>query len=306
MKQTLILDSSQISLFHECPQKWEYESVEQLTQVGPSERDSLSMGTFGHKLMEIYYKAIALGKTTSQAYTETLNYEPSADSNLSSARIESVRSRFLLYTLKFIAGGRDIKPSCKEKYKVLIDEMTELPIDSIEKVPMVEMGFAYKLLDTPEYLFVLEGMIDLIGMLDSIPAFMDHKWQDRRKKLHKKSVQFKNYSMVTNSYIGIINYVRMAEKVDNDTFARDIISFTPQSIKYWKQEVTEIFIDCSKEIKRGYRTKRWGSCGGKFGYPCEFTDLCETFEPNLRQTKKEIGFKKKEKWEPWKLATQLS
>lgn len=303
MKKTLVVDSTQIVEFDDCPQKWEYSSVEQLTQIDES-RDSMLMGSYGHKLMEIYYRSIALGAGINEAYKNAKLYKLPDIIQLSKERQEAVEKRFFEYWIMRNHGinlGRDIKPACKEKYAVGINE-DGLPFDTTEKVPMVELGFSYKLLDTPEYLFVLEGMIDLLGSMDGINLFMDHKWQERRRSLYKKSVQFRNYALASNCQMGIINYVRMAEKIDQHTFERDIISFTAQELRHWKQELIEIFIKMVNSAADEKREQRWGSCSGKFGWACEFTNLCEEFNPDMKQRIKDFKYKKKDPWTPWELA----
>lgn len=273
--------------------------MEQLTRI-ENDRDSLSMGSYGHKLLETYYKGIALGSLQSEAYVKARDIS-SKNYNLTNERKAAVLERFQYYWMKY-SNSKDIEPLAQSKYAIKVNPSNGLPIDTIEKIPLVELGFSYRLLDTSEYLFVLEGMIDLIGLLDGMKVFMDHKWQDRRRSLYKKSIQFRNYSLVTKSFVGIVNYVRMAQKMDSSTFEREIISFSPGEIRQWKEELTEIFINICKSANSEEREQRWGSCSGKFGYPCEFTKLCEEFNPNIKENIKMGAYKKKELWQPWKLA----
>jgi len=304
-RQTLILDSTQLVTYDECPQKWEYGDVEQLVQISGDERDSMDMGSYGHKLLENYYRGIALGLKPDNAYREALKSPMPLGLKLSKDRQNAVLDKFQFYWLKYgagINGSQDIIPDRKRKYVIKTDTATNLPIDTYEYIPMVEMGFSHKLYESKEYLFVLEGMIDLIGTVDGMRVFMDHKWQERKRNLYKKSVQFKNYALVTKSCVGIINYVRMADKLSDDTFKRELISFSPQELRWWNQELIEKFISMAKNLQTLKMERRWGSCSGKFGYKCQFTDLCEQYNPDIREAMKHAGYKKKELWQPWKLA----
>ena len=55
-------------------------------------------------------------------------------------------------------------------------------------------GFSYELLNTREYLFVLEGKVDLI-FTDFGGGFMDHKTQFRARSLYKKSLKSRTSSI---------------------------------------------------------------------------------------------------------------
>jgi len=290
MKQTLILDSSQIDHFLQCPLMWEYGDVALLAPAGISERDSMDMGTFGHKLLELYYRGIAKGLTSEKAYKEASEIGTSmnpADIKLSQDRKKDVLLKFQWYWLTYGIKGHDLVPIMKN-----------------EK-PLVELGFSYPLLDTPEYLFVLEGLIDMLAFMDGMKVFVDHKFQERRRALYKKSIQFKNYAMVSNSNLGCINYVRVTDKMDATTFERSMMTFSPQFLRLWKEELIEVYIQIAKAVVHHKREQRWSSCGGKFGYACNFAPVCEEFHPTIKQAILDTKYIKVQKWEPWKSTESL-
>src|SRR5712692_881210 len=65
-KQVLVADSTQINSFLECERLWNYTHRERLAlrEVRPSY--SKQMGSYGHKLLEIYYRACANGCCSSE------------------------------------------------------------------------------------------------------------------------------------------------------------------------------------------------------------------------------------------------
>lgn len=286
-RQVLIVDSSQISTFMECPQRWEYEYVENITPRIDG-KDSMLMGSHGHKLLEIYYAMLGKGATQLEAVQECNHFKEVVKTKLSPERFKAVNLKFDLYVAMHSANQ---------------DFRVETRINEEGKqIPMVEIGFAHTVLDTPEYFFVLEGLIDALAIMDKMQIFVDHKWQDRMRRLYKKSVQFRNYSMVTGRLIGIVNYVRMADKYGPDTFKRDIISFSPMEVRHWKEELLEIFFMINRAVQEKKREQRWASCSGKFEYQCNYTKLCEEFNPQTKQMLKIAHYMPKTPWEPWKLA----
>lgn len=295
MRQTIIADASQVAEWFQCHEKRHLEYGECLEPASEFDKSDKPMdaGSFGHKLLEIYYR----GDCTQDAINNALAVEPPAALNLSTAMRDLVRNRFIHYYMTYCT--RDITPLTKKKYTIKIGE-SGLPIDKWVDEPLVEQGFSYELLNTREYLFIVEGKVDLIGLIaNSTMGFMDHKFQFREKQLYKKRVQFKTYAMATGLSMGIVNYIRLHKEVTSKTLQREIISFTPLEIKMWKQELTEVFVKMALEERTGVREKNRDSCEGKYGYECPYTKICE--EPSLVvvQGIKDTYFRRKEEWKPW-------
>lgn len=317
-RKTLILDSSQIESFLTCNQLWNLKYQENLT-LSTEVREDMAMGTYGHKLLEIYYTALALGKTVQQAVALAQSFHLEGDFPLSAEMREKVSARFNDYWMIYCAN--DIIPALGapipiirfREHKYLFNNQCEIcgdknfiegdcpnrPYTKMEPKPLVEQGFSYELLNTPEYLFVLEGRIDLIGTLSGQNCWLDHKFQGRKRDLYSKSIQFRNYSLVTDLSLGIINYIRMAKTIEKDTLTRHIVSFSSKDRREWKQELIEIFVTIVRDMELSEYTKNRSACPGKFGYPCEFTKICEETNPVTIQAIKSINYKEKEKWTPW-------
>jgi PD-(D/E)XK nuclease superfamily len=306
MKQTLILDSSQIDTYLTCPQLWRNSYKDSLTKTDLSDKEAIAMGTLGHKWLEFYYQGRALGKPIGDCVAaanaldpDTMDNEPNDNHKfpLNDEKRKIVKSRMQEYWMTY--SQNDYIPDYKLKYEIGISSTTGLPFDAYSKVPLIEQGFSYKLLETPEYLFILEGRIDFIGTYTSQQFFMDHKLQIREHKLYPKSIQFKNYALATGLNLGIINYIRLHKETSNKTFVREPIGFNPYEIKRWRSELINTYVEIANAVKHDEFDYRWSSCSGKFGYACEFAEVCE--EPNIGVANliKIQNFKKKKEWKPW-------
>jgi hypothetical protein len=214
---------------------------------------------------------------------------------LSADKKSSVAARFQTYWQTY--SHQDLTVSLGQPhYNIRFDNDND-PIESWEPEPLVEQGFSYELLNDRDYLFVLEGRIDLIGTISNQLIWMDHKFQGRRHDLYKKNIQFRNYSLATNLTMGIVNYIRLHKEVTKDTLQRDIVSFGPRERMLWREELIEIYKHIAAD--RAYARKNRGACAGRFGIPCEFTKICEESELVTIEAVKNTYYKKREEWKPW-------
>ena len=297
-RQILTLDSSQIEKFLDCDQEWDYAYREnlELTRVG-TPREDMQMGSFGHKILEIYYHNKALGVSPVDAMDEALalSPDPFGVSPTNAKKVITACNRHFTYY-----GGRDVTvlmgaPTRKANF----NEDGSFRGETWELNPLVEKGFSYPLLDTPDFLFILEGRIDLLCDQGGTQAFMDHKFQSRETKLYKKSIQFRNYGMVTGVKLGIINYIRYHKELGAETLQRSLISFGAFEHEWWKKELIRHYHKIAAAVKSGDFDKRWNSCKGKFGYPCQFTQLCNERNDAVRENIKSQYYSIKEAWKPW-------
>lgn len=285
---TVILDSTQINDFLTCPTLWRYSHHEQLIKVDQWPKDALIMGTYGHKLMEVYYQNMAAGKNLSDSMGLALAFDPYKEAALNEEEFalpletyELVRQRFMEYCFTYSQSDFTIKH----------------PGD-------VELGFSHLIYEDEKRRYILEGRIDLLCMLQGQNMFGDHKFQGRATNLYKKSIQFRNYALVTEHTLGIINYVRINKSVSKDTFQRDLISFSKQELAAWHEELICHFSSVESFIKEPSRETlplymNRASCSGRYGYPCEFISLCEEPLHEIRVAKKDTNFTKKDEWKPW-------
>lgn len=309
MRQTVIADSSQLSTIFECEQKHAYEYVESLTEINQQKPeltfqvpDKIAMGSLGHKYLEIYYKCLGTSKDAELAARTALDFDPDKEDKvdpefpLDPKNRKIVRDRFCDYLLKYSAGDYSVGTRYVTEIQVQDGWLKDVQVPE----SLVEQGFSYELYNTSEYLFVLEGRIDFIGHQRGESLWMDHKWQLRQRNLYGKSIQFRNYALVTGFPLGVINYVRLKDKVDATTLVRQPIAFNPGEMRAWKEELTEMYIHIAKRQRQAdYPQQNRSACPGKFGYECQFTSLCDLYDPRQRQSQKQLYFTKKKEWKPW-------
>lgn len=298
-RQILILDSSQISLFDECETKWKLSYGENLT-TSNDVREDMAMGTFGHHLLEIYYKDRSVGSQADMAAAHAVDWANKLDGfPLSAEKKATVLNRFQDYWMTYsrkdieVAMGKPVHRI--EQDKIFPDNI----IDVYDPNPLVEKGFSYELLNTPDYLFILEGRVDIIGTLSGTLAFMDHKFQGRSHELYQKSIQFRNYSLALDLSLGIINYIRLHKEITKDTLKREIISFPPWERKWWKTELIKIYLRIAERMRSKDFEMNFSACPGKYGFKCEFTKICEEHDLVTIDAIKNQNYKQKEVWTPW-------
>lgn len=307
-KTILVLDSSQLATFLECPEKWQLTNIECLTKSNTVD-DAMSAGTLMHKYLERYYQWKGLGYDALACQAYALQFNPDEKDELDhhqyplGAEIRAqLRQRFIEYCMVYANGDYEVATAAK--YHITVDSESGLPKDSVLNVPLVEQGFSYELLNTPEYLFVLEGRIDFIGSLKGNRLWMDHKLQFRQRSLYKKRIQFRNYSLALGYNLGIVNYIRMHKTCTKDTLAREPISFSTTENALWRAELTEIYVDVARQQKLGNPltsnlVKNRDACEGKYGYPCQYVSICEEYNEQTQIAIKNQNFVKRVKWSPW-------
>lgn len=319
-KFTLTLDSSQITTFLECPTMWEHSYKERLGLTVTPSSEAMNAGTYGHKLLEIYYAARLGGETLNQAMERAFAFDIDKyfcecghaqedhkrvdDLILEETQIIncckkcSIVNRCNSWKSKPYQLSQDQRYSVRERLREYF--YTYVNNDFLpNNQQALEVGFAEPILEDKDNLFVLEGRIDMIGTLQGLPAVIDHKFQQRAHALYKKSVQFKNYALVTRIPMVIVNYIRLTKGVSKDTLVRDIVTFNSIEMHAWKKELISIFFRVKTMIMLNKFDQNWSACGGKYGYNCIYTPLCEEFNSELVQIKKQQIYVKKELWSPW-------
>lgn len=302
-KFTLILDSSQIGNFLTCNEKWNLASRELIRIKRTKEfREAMMMGTYGHAILDSYYKAKAAGKNYSLALSEALRFDidqyycqcgllvsqhPCAECSnleivpfeLSKEKRKIVTDRIQLYAHHWNSLGMDFIPVNQES---------------------VEVGFSVKLFEDSERLFILEGRIDLIATLQGLNCIVDHKFQSKETDLYHNSIQFKNYCLAAHVPMLIINYIRFAAAAKQTTFVRSIVSRTSQDNQNWHGELIQIYNKIAHIIMNNQSfEKNWNSCGGQWGQVCEFAQLCECYDSDVRRTRKEQLYEPRVQFKPW-------
>jgi hypothetical protein len=295
-KRIVIADSTQIEAFCQCNRLWHFGHQLHLEPkpTGPTAEglvsNALMMGSYGHKLLEVYYKTLCVDSNQSHALDAALATPMSPDITLNQKEIALVQQRVREYMCVYV--NNDIKPLSPE---------------------YVEVGFSEPLYEDDECLYILEGRIDIIGQQQGLNLIVDHKFQMRMKYLYEKSIQFRNYAMVSRLNLLVINYVRLTQSVTPDTYKRRIANFSPGEHEWWKGKLIDIFQDMDIAIQCAAIAKEkgngpeweafsptWSTCSGKFGYPCYFTQLCEEFaNPEVVERKKNVLYQIRKDWKPW-------
>jgi hypothetical protein len=303
--QTLILDSSQISAWFECPQMWANRGLIAINKKDPAATnapsDAISMGNLGHKYLELYYTKLAETDDGALAAATALRFDPVLEDPKGELYPTTehmrgkVRQRFSEY-LMFYAD--DYKPAFRTKKGVAVRD--GLPVDTVVREPLIEKGFSYKLYESAEYLFVLEGRIDFIGTAkDGTYFWSDHKWQMREHTLYAKSIQFRNYALATGLNLAVINYIRLHDKIQTNTFVRQPLSFSSLEARYWKEELIVKYIEIAKQVREESFPRNRNSCSGSWGKPCMFTPLCEEYNLATRAAIQKRDFTARKEWRPW-------
>ena len=279
-KTTLVLDSTQISQFLTCPTMWKLHNLE-LLELNGFGKSAMDMGTYGHSLLEHYYKLVAGGIDETGARDAALKGPEPVD-KLSSIEIGTVRKTFMYYCERY--KGCDFQPSSPDS---------------------VEVGFSYKLFEDENRLYLLEGKMDghsfgpSVGMFDNQRMFIDHKFQLRAHQLYNKRIQFRNYALATNSLYGMINYIRFHKNPTEDTFVREVIPFSRQELELWREKLIRVYDRLAENVNKGMFPQNWASCEGYYGRPCQYTLICEQDIPMVQENVKQMRYHQIEKWRPW-------
>ena len=292
MRQTIILDSTKIDNFLQCNQMMNLAYIENLTPSNLIKED-ISAGAYGHKLLEIYYTHLPCGWKSSMA--EVNKFHLNEDFPLSIEKRKLVEARLQYYWQRY--AGSDYETLCGTRIKMIAKD--GLPVEVEEAFPLVEQGFSYKLYEDRDYLFILEGRIDWLVNIQGTKAFVDHKFQFRESNLYEKSIQFRNYSLVTGLNLGIINYIRLHQKIDEKTLVRSTTSFSSLDIRMWREELIDIYMNYANIVRKNEFPLNRSSCSGKFGYPCQFVDICNEHSKSIKEAVKKTKFVKREPWNPW-------
>jgi hypothetical protein len=311
-------------MFLECPQRWLNYYIKRLEPAYFNLQDeAMNAGTYGHKLLDIFYRLKFRGVGLNDALEACFAYNPDEDICECGCSKE-------FHCLVQVLNIEECK-RCKKctKYRAHPFNLSNLVRSQVRKrfreyvfnyqqndiIPLseqhVEVGFSESIFEDSENLFVLEGRIDIIGKLQGLECFMDHKFQTKTHWLYPRSIQFKNYSLITKLSMGVTNYVRLQQKIQPDSLTRDIITFNSVELAAWHKRLIAIFQRMKKVLQASQNKqeieRNWGACSGaRLTYEkdkpqyCYYTTLCEEIDPRVAEGKEKQLFKIKENvWRPW-------
>ncbi len=277
---SLALDSTQITDLLACPYRWNLAYREHLIHKF-QKKEAFDWGTIMHALLEAFYLKLKNGSRRDIAMNNALTLFDEARKSvrtiISAEDKRFIEQRFIAYTIQ--RTPHDITP--------------------LE----VEKGFSIPILDNENFLFVLEGRIDMIGQLENgTKLWMDHKTQDRKYDLYDHSIQFKNYSLATGLGYGMVNYIGWQDTITKDTFRRQLVHFSPLTLQLWRERLITIFMGAAANILGNTFPLNESACHQKWGI-CEFSEVCPSVEPHskIREGLVKINYMKREPWLPWHL-----
>lgn len=321
-KFTLVLDSSQLTTYLECPALWNYKYNRRLIPASFSEdeQEAMNAGTYGHKLLDIYYRNRSLGYSMNDAVELAFIYNPDNDT-CSCGCSKDLHTTIEILSLdectrckkcvKFVPKpfplSQDVRFIVRNRFR---EYCAKYMMNDFKPVSPqhVEVGFSESIFEDDENLFVLEGRIDLLATYQGLPCFVDHKFQMSTHWLYKDSIQFKNYALVTKTPMAVINYVRLHKQINNDSMVRDIINFSIPQLISWKSKLAKIFFEIKGSLVAGAFENRWSACSGYHGKTfqrnkpryCWYGQLCESENEEMRKRREKLLFNISETaWKPW-------
>jgi len=289
-KFTLVANSTQLQAFGECPEQWNLAHRENLEKKD-QRKDAMNAGSFGHTMLETYYKSIASGKSLNDALNLATSLTPEPRLELEPEMVKVLKDKLFIYGMTYAKS--DFIPESPET---------------------VELGFSVPVYEDSSRLFILEGRLDAYqhtpmgGFFNGSRAIMDHKFQMRHHELYQKRLQFRNYAWATKSSLFIVNYISMTKKTDDTTFRRKVIPFSSLEHQLWERRLIQMFMNMEMAIKisSGALTgkpqpyeHRWNSCENKYGYPCQFTDICEQTNEAAIEMVKKTQYHQIKEWRSW-------
>ncbi len=289
MSQTTIrMDSTQIVQYLKCPQMHNFISVQNLVRKRET-RDALNRGTLMHGLLERYYKKIAekCPPASAMSFSLTELNELKKEITLPDGDYKKLAVRFIDYYAKYQ----------QDKIEILMKD----------NIPAVEIGFSVPIRDDADFLFVLEGKIDLITIMSGCLVVWDHKYQGREYLLYGHSIQALNYCLATGANRFMYNYIRGHEKIQPNTFDRKLTTISTSLLTKWHRKLNDIFIQRATHVLHDVTLNEFPNqtCSDAgYGKRCPYTSLCECENENVRKLLIERDYEKKKEWEPWSLEVE--
>jgi hypothetical protein len=316
-KITIIRDSTQISSFLDCPQMWKLEHDEQLALSLAAPKDAMTMGSYGHRMLEIFYKSRARRESITTGLDMAMAFNPDNEfckcQHAESFHINGLCALCVgdlytkdkshhLFTPAIYPLDKEQRELVKERVRLYI--YTYAADDFIpDHEDHVEVGFSEKIFEDDNKLYILEGKMDLVMPHRGMKTWCDHKFQLSKHDLYEKDIQFRNYDLVAQAPVACINYIRLTKKVDTTTYERKWFGFSKPERDFWRRRLIQIYDKMYYFELNGITPNdyQWNMCKGKFkNSKCAFTALCEeSFIPDVVKQKKIALYHIKPKWKPW-------
>lgn len=287
MKLTLSLDSSQIVSYMICPQNWNNLYHKNIRKAD-LKKTALDRGTIIHNLADIYYNLRALdpkGSYSTHANSTVEMYRKNFTERIVDKEdLEFLFKRFGQYIFRWAATGNDFRPLIKNGR------------------PSVELGFSEIIHEDENYLFIIEGRLDLLASIGETIFWVDHKSQEQEKHLYKMKPQFMTYGLATG-LPGIINYIGLQKELKPSHLRRtELMIFPRWKLDKWKERIiNKVFIPLATTLANNYSFEESDeSCSGAYdSTPCQFTDICECQSLEMRNQVEKFKYVQVKPWRPW-------
>lgn len=319
-KFKLVLDSSQIACFLECPQKWEYYYNKRLRPSSYIQDEAMNAGTYGHKLLEIYYRMRARNCSKDAILNALDKYRPdndicecgcSQEFHVELPALEVQECQKCKRCMKFRPREFTLATVQRNKVRTTVRMYIEKYNLEGDIIPTsehaVEVGFSECFYEDSENKFLIEGRFDIVGKLQGLECIADHKFQSRAYWLYNRGIQFKNYILASGLNTLIVNYIRLHDNKTAESFSREVVSMNSLEREAWRRRLTQIYMRIKKQVLSKEFNHNWNECGGHTFTNdkekirvCFYTHLCEELDPQVAANKERILYKIDEQiWRPW-------
>ena len=275
----LRLDSQILTSISHCPLRAKYTFIERLKSK--EDHTPFQMGTGVHTAAESYYKDLKLSVPFKERIEKALllsNTWMATESSLSQEEITTV-----LRTMNDYFTYRKEDPIYVQEVEVFFSKVL----------------FVGKDLFDDDITILYEGKIDLIAdESDRITRVYDHKSTNRNFTPVDMRVQFLGYCWATGHSV-VENRIGFQSSLKPEAkFVRFPYKYRPELIAEWQDFAIRKALEYGYYLQTEKFPPNFGACEGKFGYPCNYIDLCRF--PELIDETKEYQFKIGEPWDPLK------
>lgn len=277
-KQIFIIDSSQLNDWDLCKHKYYLRHILYEGQgLAPISRErSLDIGGVIHELLRVYYFLRKRGgiehERIVRACIKRGRHYLSKHSDLSAED-----SEFVLFTFK--------------EYTDYYRRETWIPQE-------VELPFVKKIHEDENFIFLIQGKVDLIISIPGIPGLIivDHKTRSRFRAESKLDNQKLIYSKFLGIDTFIINQIGLFKtKPPKEKFLRpDPISYSEDFIGEWYNELIMTLKEIVAYKKLNFFKRNPSSCDKWAG--CIFKQWCNE-EPKRRENLINMTYKIGETWD---------
>lgn len=274
-KTIIRFDSQILNNLESCARKLKWAS--HVGYVPEHKADSLSKGILVHDAMAAYYTAIKDGISRRDAID---------------AMIAAIDKKILKTDLD-LPVAMEVKKAATE-YAMFRIEDSWIPL-------AIEQPFSYTIYEDDDYIFLHEGIVDLvIADVNIKMAVVDHKSSSRNSYVSSMSNQFKGYARAFSCPNMIVNKIGFQKTLPPaQKFVRSLMSYPQSVIEEWEQKVIRrmkryaMMLNDPVAMDEANET----SCDKYSG--CVYRSVCEQ-SPQVRENLLLANFRVRGAWDPFK------